>query len=116
MAATIAGVILAVVLGAVDAARAITKPINQIIAGLTEGAQQVASASGQVSAASQSLAEGATEQAAGLEGTSSVSLEEMSSMTKQNADNAQQANTLTAEARNAAQRGRLYAADEPGHR
>ncbi len=85
-------------------ARSITKPINRIIADLTEGSEQVAAASGQVSSASQSLAEGATEQAAGLEETSS-SLEEMSSMTKQNADNAQQANTLAAEARKAADTG-----------
>jgi methyl-accepting chemotaxis protein/carbonic anhydrase len=84
--------------------RGITKPVNRIIAGLTEGSEQVAAASGQVSSASQSLAEGATEQAAGLEETSS-SLEEMSSMTKQNADNAQQANTLAAEARKAAETG-----------
>jgi len=84
--------------------RSITKPITRIIAGLTEGSQQVTSASGQVSSASQSLAEGATEQAAGLEETSS-SLEEMSSMTKQNADNAQQANTLASEARKAADNG-----------
>ena len=93
------GVVLAVVI-----TRSIVKPINRIVSGLTEGAEQVASASGQVSAASQSLAEGATEQAAGLEETSS-SLEEMASMTKQNADNAQQANTLAAEARNAAKGG-----------
>ncbi|MHC4583086.1 MAG: methyl-accepting chemotaxis protein [Planctomycetota bacterium] len=84
--------------------RSITKPINNIIAGLTDGAEQVSSASGQVSAASQSLAEGSTEQAAGLEETSS-SLEEMASMTKQNADNAQQANTLASEARKAADTG-----------
>ncbi|MBW8042077.1 MAG: hypothetical protein FVQ85_19040 [Planctomycetes bacterium] len=84
--------------------RSITKPINRIIAGLTEGSEQVSSASGQVSSASQSLAEGSTEQAAGLEETSS-SLEEMSSMTKQNADNAQQANTLASEARKAADNG-----------
>ncbi len=84
--------------------RSITKPINRIIAGLTEGAEQVGSAAGQVSSASQSLAEGATEQAAGLEETSS-SLEEMASMTKQNADNAQQANTLASEARKAADTG-----------
>jgi methyl-accepting chemotaxis protein len=57
-----------------------------------------------VSSASQSLAEGATEQAAGLEETSS-SLEEMSAMTKQNADNAQQANVLAAEAKKAANNG-----------
>ncbi len=84
--------------------RSITKPINRIIAGLTEGSEQVSSASGQVSSASQSLAEGSTEQAAGLEETSS-SLEEMASMTKQNADNAQQANTLASEARKAADTG-----------
>ncbi len=84
--------------------RSITRPINRIIAGLTEGAEQVTSAAGQVSSASQSLAEGATEQAAGLEETSS-SLEEMASMTKQNADNAQQANTLASEARKAADTG-----------
>ncbi len=85
-------------------ARSITKPINRVIDGLTEGSQQVAAASGQVSSASQSLAEGATEQAAGLEETSS-SLEEMSSMTKQNADNAQQANTLATKSQKSAQTG-----------
>ncbi len=85
-------------------ARSIMGPLNRIIVALTRGAEQVAAASGQVSAASESLAEGATEQAAGLEETSS-SLEEMSAMTKQNADNAQQANTLASEASKAADTG-----------
>ena len=76
--------------------RGITKPINRIVAGLTDGADQVAAASNQVSAASQSLAQGSSEQAAAIEETSS-SLEEMSSVTKQNAANAQQANGLTRE-------------------
>ncbi len=84
--------------------RSIVKPVNRIIAGLREGAEQVAAASSQVSSASQSLAEGATEQAAGLEETSS-SLEEMSSMTKTSADNAQQANELATNARNSANQG-----------
>jgi methyl-accepting chemotaxis protein len=97
------GVAVAIFLG-VFLSLGITRPINRIVAGLTEGAGQVHSAAGQVSSASQSLAEGATEQAAGLEETSS-SLEEMSSMTKQNADNAQQANTLAAEAKKAANSG-----------
>jgi len=57
----------------------------------------VASASGQASSAAQSLAEGSSEQAASIEETSS-SLEEISSMTNQNADNAQQANSLKATA------------------
>jgi len=96
---TIIGIVLAVFI-----TRGITKPVNRIIAGLTEGSAQVASAAGQVSSASQSLAEGATEQAAGLEETSS-SLEEMSSMTKQNAENAQQAASLAGEARRAASNG-----------
>jgi methyl-accepting chemotaxis protein len=69
-----------------------------------EATDQVSTAATQVSAASQSLAEGATEQAASLEETSSA-LEEMSAMTKQNADNAQQANTLSTEAKNTASKG-----------
>jgi methyl-accepting chemotaxis protein len=85
-------------------ARGITGKINRVVTQLTEGAGQVASAAGQVSSASQSLAEGATEQAAGLQETSS-SLEEMASMTKQNADNAQQANSLSSEARKSASTG-----------
>ena len=74
--------------------RSITRPLKEAIAGLSEGADQVAAASGQVSSASQELAEGASEQAASIEETSS-SLEEMASMTGQNADNAKQANQLT---------------------
>ncbi len=103
---SIIGIVAAVVITAISVffARSISKPIQRIIAGLTEGSEQVSSAAGQVSSASQSLAEGATEQAAGLEETSS-SLEEMSSMTKQNADNAQQANALAGEARKAADTG-----------
>jgi methyl-accepting chemotaxis protein len=76
----------------------LVKPINRIVAGLSEGSDQVASASSQVSESSQRLAEGASEQAASLEETSS-SLEEMSSMTKQNADNANQAKAMMNEAK-----------------
>jgi methyl-accepting chemotaxis protein len=93
------GVVLAFLI-----ARGIVRALKGAIDSLAAGSEQVASASGQVSSASQSLAEGATEQAAGLEETSS-SLEEMASMTKQNADNAQQANTLASEARKAADTG-----------
>ncbi|MEE8575629.1 MAG: methyl-accepting chemotaxis protein, partial [candidate division Zixibacteria bacterium] len=82
----------------------ITRPVNRIISGLTEGAEQVGSASEQVAAASQSLAEGSSEQASSLEETSS-SLEEMSSMTRQNADNARQANGLASDASSAADKG-----------
>jgi len=96
----IIGTLVAIVLGSLLAffiTRGITKPINRIIEGLSEGSDQVSAASSQVSSSSQSLAEGSAEQAASLEETSS-SLEEMSSMTKQNADNANQANNLMQEA------------------
>jgi methyl-accepting chemotaxis protein len=74
----------------------ITRPINSIIEGLSEGAEQVAAASEQVSSASHDLAEGAAQQAAAIEETS-ASLEEMSSMTKQNAQNSNHANTTMTE-------------------
>ncbi len=86
------------ILMAIFITRSITKPINRVIDGLTSGSEQVTAASGQVSSASQSLAQGASEQASSLEETSS-SLEEMASMTRQNADNANQANGLMQEAR-----------------
>ncbi|MCK5565165.1 MAG: CZB domain-containing protein, partial [Planctomycetes bacterium] len=94
-----AGIVLAFTI-----ARGLVAALTKIINALSDGSEQVASASGQVSSASQSLAEGATEQAAGLEETSS-SLEEMASMTKQNADSAQQANTLSSDAKKAADSG-----------
>ena len=89
---TVMGIVLAMALGSFLTLM-ITRPINRVVTGLTEGADQVAAASGQVASSSQSLAEGTSEQAASLEETSS-SLEEMSSMTKQNADNAQLANDM----------------------
>ncbi len=75
----------------------ISRPIHQIIQGLNEGADQVASSAGEVSSASLTLAEGSSEQAASIEETS-ASLEEMSSMTKQNANNSGQAHILMKEA------------------
>ena len=87
----LAGVIITLI------ARSTVDPINQIIRGLTGGANQVAASSQQVSSASQSLAQGSSEQAASLEETSS-SLEQMSSMTRQNASNASQADDIMKEA------------------
>ena len=84
--------------------RRITGPITQIIAGLTEGADQVNDAAGQVSSSSQQLAQGSSEQAASLEETSSA-LEQVAAMTRTNAQNARQANDLSDQARNAARSG-----------
>jgi methyl-accepting chemotaxis protein len=76
----------------------LVKPINRIVIGLGDSADQVASAATQVSESSQHLAEGASQQASSLEETSS-SLEEMSSMTKKNADNANNAKAMMNEAK-----------------
>ena len=88
-----AGFLALTILGVLVFARSISLPINRIVTLLNAGSDEVASASGQVSGASQSLAEGASEQAAAIEETSS-SLEAMASMTRQNADNAGQADQL----------------------
>jgi methyl-accepting chemotaxis protein len=91
------GFLLLTLLGIFRFTRTISKPVEEVTRGLTEGADQVASGSVQVSSASQSLAEGATEQAAELEEIS-ASLEQMSSMTKKNAENACQAQSMITEA------------------
>ena len=64
---------------------------------LRKGAEKVAEDSNEISAISQQLADGSSKQAAAIEQTSS-SLEEMASMTKLNADNANQAKVITKEA------------------
>ena len=74
-------------------AKGLVCSLSNIAANINDGAEQVAASASQVSSASQSLAEGSSEQAASIEETSSA-LEEMSSMTKQNSDNANQADNL----------------------
>jgi hypothetical protein len=73
--------------------RDVTRRQRGVIDGLAGASNQAAAASDQVASSSRQLAEGASEQAATREETAS-SLEEMSSKTRQNADNAGQANTL----------------------
>ncbi len=71
----------------------IVRPINEVIVGLNMGSDHVVGAAGQVAETNQSIAQGASEQAAAIEETSSA-CEEMLSMTKQNSDNANHANAL----------------------
>ena len=73
--------------------RSIIGPLKSVISGLSAGAQQVASAAGEINLSSQTLAQGSSQQAASLEETSS-SMEQMASMTNQNANNANQVNGL----------------------
>ncbi|MCK7469118.1 MAG: methyl-accepting chemotaxis protein [Desulfosudis oleivorans] len=68
------------------------------------GADQVASATIQISNGGQSLSQGASEQASSLEEVSS-SLQEMSSMTKQNTINAKEAKGVADQARSSADKG-----------
>ncbi len=100
--AIVAGAIVSTL--AIFISKSIAGPLNRIIQGMTAGSEQVTSASEQVASAGQSLAEGASEQASSLEEISS-SLEEMSGMTKQNADNASQANGLATDAQSGAENG-----------
>lgn len=73
--------------------RRVVKPVRALIGELHHTANFTADASSQVSAASQSLAGCATEQAASLEETH-ASLEEMSAMTQRNAQHAAEATQL----------------------
>ncbi|MCD6153865.1 MAG: MCP four helix bundle domain-containing protein [Syntrophobacterales bacterium] len=92
----IAAALLIAVLYSVITTRGIVGGIMKVIEDLSDASEQVTAASGQVSSASQSLAEGTAEQASSI-GETSASLEEMSAMTKQNADNAGQADHLSNE-------------------
>ncbi len=73
--------------------RAIVMPVKRTIAGMEEVSIQVGSAASHISSSSQTLADGASGQAASIEQTAS-SLEEMSSMTKRNAEHANHTNSL----------------------
>jgi methyl-accepting chemotaxis protein/methyl-accepting chemotaxis protein-1 (serine sensor receptor) len=66
--------------------RSINQVLTESIVELGDGAEQIASAAGQVSSSSQSLAQGASEQAASLEETSASS-QEINSMAHKNTDN-----------------------------
>lgn len=70
--------------------QSLNKSLRQMIADLTNGSEQVASAARQVATSSQSLAHGASQQAASLEETSSSS-QEINSMARKTTDNSRSA-------------------------
>lgn len=84
--------------------RSVVNPVNRIIDVLTEGSSQISSASGEISASSQSLAEGATQQAASIEETSSA-MGVITDQTKRNATDATDASSIVGKARNEAEQG-----------
>lgn len=84
--------------------RSVNLSLRRIMGGLSAGAGQTTDAAGQVSQASQGLAEGATSQAAALE-QSTASVTELASMVKATSEKADSARSMAATARQAACQG-----------
>ena len=78
--------------------------MHDVFSQVVEAAMQVNAGATQIAGASQSLSQGATESAASLEQIG-ASMNEIGTQSKHNANNAQQANHLAADARNAVDRG-----------
>ncbi len=78
--------------------------LNEVMGNIRNAAEQVASGSKQLSESSIALSHGATEQASSIEELT-ASLEEISSQTRQNADNANQANHIAENAMTDATQG-----------
>gem|GEM_PF-2384981 len=76
--------------------RSITKPLFKIIQRLSDGSDILNGSASQISLSSQTLAESTAEQAASFTETS-TSMEEITSMTRQNADNSSLADNLMKE-------------------
>ena len=77
---------------ALTASKNIISILTTAVNTMAEASRQITAVSGHIAASSQSMAAGASQQAASLENTSS-SIEEINALTRQNADNTQQADT-----------------------
>ncbi len=84
--------------------RDVLQSTNRIIAELDVASRQTMSVSGQVATSSQALASGANQQAASMQQASST-LEELSGLTRSNAENANKAEALASEAESHTRRG-----------
>ncbi|MCW2245749.1 methyl-accepting chemotaxis protein [Azospirillum fermentarium] len=83
---------------------ATSEKLAQIVGQITQSADTIASASSEVSMGSSDLAERTEQQASSLEETA-ASMEELGATVRSNADNAQRANRMAADARSAAESG-----------
>lgn len=86
------------------ALRRMVDNLNDLLGHVAMAGEQITSGAGEISSSSQDLSQGATTQAASLEEIT-ASMGEMSSQTRQNAENASQADLLSTEAKGAAERG-----------
>ncbi len=80
-----------------DAVNEMASQLNDVVSGIQLSAEQVASSSEELSAASMNLASAATEQTSSLESTSAV-VEELTSSIDQNAENSKNANDIAQQA------------------
>jgi len=87
-----------------DSLNKIIDSLNRTLREINTAAEQVAAGAGQISAASQALSQGSEEQASSIEEVTS-SITEMAAQVKQNAANATQADDLSLEAKNKAEKG-----------
>ena len=81
-----------------------TEAMRTALSEVRDSAENMATSAEELASASEELASGAQEQAASLEETTAT-LEEITSTVKQNADNAKQANQVTAASRDTAEKG-----------
>lgn len=86
------------------ALQTMVRNLSEIVAELQVASDQVDSGAGQVAASSQSLSQGATQQASAIEEITST-MTEIGSQTKTNAENATQANQLATGVKNAGNHG-----------
>ena len=87
-----------------DSANATANRLAETVTEIAASAREVANAAAEISTSTTDLSQRTEEQAAGLEQTS-ASMEEISATVKKNAENAQEANKLTAGTREVADRG-----------
>jgi methyl-accepting chemotaxis protein len=104
LGAAVLGVLVALALGFASSVT-IVRPLLRAVEGLRDSSLQVNTVSERVSMVSQTLAGGASQQAASLEETFTT-LEQMSAMTQRNAESAKEADTLANQARAQANQGR----------